>query len=254
MSTSSNLPAPSGPSATEAQSPRPIDHEFVQKLLHHERCVRDIADQWPFKFPWSDSVGIDPKVLMGPAERSISPGKENRPPGRARKTRSARINADQAGYTPSTTVDAGVLTQAPGLKQRSNGELNAQPFTDSPTPGPSTRATTPFVNEGEPTNDPEPDPEEDLVECYIGDCDSRILRKDCKKHMRGQHMHELGPHGHGPRPCRWADCETVASDFNVMERHYQTVHYKYMAFICAICGERLSRSDALKRHERTHGQ
>ncbi|KAI0654991.1 hypothetical protein C8Q70DRAFT_456488 [Cubamyces menziesii] len=55
MSTSSHTPAASGPSATEATQPRPIDYAFVRKLLHHELCVRDIENQWPFDFPWSGS-------------------------------------------------------------------------------------------------------------------------------------------------------------------------------------------------------
>ncbi|KAI0654990.1 hypothetical protein C8Q70DRAFT_456482 [Cubamyces menziesii] len=107
----------------------------------------------------------------------------------------------------------------------------------------------------EPTSDADDEPEwntdDDPVRCYIGGCDSTVLRKDCREHIKQHHILELGPTGPGARPCQWAGCETSASDYNVMERHIQAVHFRYEPYVCEICRRRFARKDALKRHERS---
>ncbi|KAI0325574.1 hypothetical protein GY45DRAFT_1438293 [Cubamyces sp. BRFM 1775] len=257
MSTAHNMPADKDSSTASAKPPL-VDHEFVQKLLHHERCVREVKNQWPFEFPWSGSVGIDPRALAGPSKRSISPGKENNPPKRPR-TKSVGVNSDETGHIAAASSGASsVQTTTRALMKRSNGDHIAQPLVSSASPGPSAsaQATTPQngqTSDVESANESDSESGEDYVRCYIRGCKSTVRRRDCKEHMLEHHKDELGPTGIGARECRWSKCKKGASDYNVLVRHYESVHFKNERFVCERCGDGFTRSDLLKRHERKYG-
>ncbi|KAI0666389.1 hypothetical protein C8Q78DRAFT_1083007 [Trametes maxima] len=242
------------------ESRRAIDVEFVLKILHRERILRELDSYWDYPFERSDSVGIRPDATHAPLKRKAVFGDENRPPKRAKvKTvdgahsfpSHAFINFSVAGPSTQPTPAPPMSAKALG-KQRAVEVSNDEPVQDTPIP-----PTDVGEDAKPPTTAPgaalEPDLEDkkeddDYVRCRWNGCTKMIARAAYKAHLDAGHAGQLTAARRSYR-CTWEGCTSESDTHPTMERHLRTVHYEGKIHVCERCGAAFNRKDALRRHK-----
>ncbi|KAI0644086.1 hypothetical protein C8Q79DRAFT_128719 [Trametes meyenii] len=254
---STPVASPRTPSKSkESRCTQAVDVEFVQKILHRERVLRELDRYWDHPFERSDSIGICPDVVHAPLKRKATFADENKPLKRVKVDVADAVQSSP----PHAFIDFSVAgpssqpSSAP-MSAKALGKQRAVHVSDDDTEQSSPAAPQDVNGDVKPSiveAVPEPDLEgkeenEEYVRCRWNGCTKMIARAAYKAHLDAGHAGQLTA-AKRSYTCTWGKCKGKADTHSTMERHLRTVHYAGKVHMCPQCSRGFNRRDALQRH------
>ncbi|KAI0828557.1 hypothetical protein BC628DRAFT_1417555 [Trametes gibbosa] len=264
------------------EMPTRRDIEAERRLNAHLDTLKEIASQWPFATPWSNSLGFDPKVILGPgpepSEPIIAPHVDPKRPPKRRRTEAAAAAEEPPSMiashprvivetpSPPAPPEPPVSEKARGKRPappEEEGELQGADDSDGDyVPQPRVIRRKPRVRAAAPATVVPDDENEDTsdaahLRCRWGDCAATFAHNDgegWKSHLQAFHFLKGGPDPDGCRyTCQWDKCGASIKALFTLERHVETTHIFVGGVACPKCHKRFSRADAKVRHLRKCG-
>ncbi|OJT10861.1 hypothetical protein TRAPUB_12637 [Trametes pubescens] len=211
--------------------------------------MQELESQWNLPIPWSNSIGVDPKVIFGlpPSAPPFDEDDiENHPPApKRRKTKASENDDIDVAFPPA---DYYVAPPAPPVASTSTSPQPATQKSRGKRPRAASDSEDSLYTAASESDDGAI-PGLRHVRCRWGGCNQLIERVDWQEHMDSAHrLRSVQCAARGRWYCQFTGCASDTASHASMVRHLRTKHFVKRVHVCDTCGDVFSRSDSRNRH------